>query len=137
MTRHIAFACLINTVHFKLEFVGHGMIANSAKLHIGVVHKELEDGQEKHWDADLPDNIYRDVQKLAHKGLSKRQNTHIGYDNFKTAIDQRITSGGQNAGIRVVDGSLHMYTCKRDCVSYFYAKRAVLSDGVTTVPLRR
>lgn len=34
-----------------------------------------------------------------------------------------------------MDNSMYTYTQVRDAFSYFYPKRKVLEDGVTTIPL--
>ena len=38
-------------------------------------------------------------------------------------------------GFRVVNNSMYTYEQVRDGFSYFYSKRKVLDDGVTTIPL--
>ena len=44
-------------------------------------------------------------------------------------------SAGVNRGFRVVNNTMYTYTQVRDAVSYFYPKRKVLEDGVSTLPL--
>ena len=40
-----------------------------------------------------------------------------------------------NKGFRVVDNSMITYVQQKKGLSYYYYKRQVLEDGVTTVPL--
>ena len=44
-------------------------------------------------------------------------------------------SAGVNRGFRVVNNTMYTYTQVRDAFSYFYPKRKVLEDGVSTLPL--
>ena len=44
-------------------------------------------------------------------------------------------SSGVNKGFRVVNNMMYTYEQVRDAFSYFYPKRKVLTDGVSTTPL--
>ena len=68
------------------------------------------------------------TDKCSTKGLSKRQN----------AIDlltNRRSSSGTNRGFRVHNSSMMTYVQERAALTYFYGKRIVLADGITTAPL--
>ena len=45
------------------------------------------------------------------------------------------SSSGVNRGFRVVNNSVYTYNQVRDGFSYFYPKRKILEDGITTRPL--
>ena len=45
------------------------------------------------------------------------------------------SSSGLNKGFRVVNNSMYTYEQVLDGFSYFYPKRKVSDDGVTTIPL--
>ena len=97
---------------FKLEFEGEAIIALCSKTYYCVGEKN----------------------KLSTKGLSKRQNC-INYEMFLDVLREQKNGGGQNRGFRVNRNDIFTYTQTRDALSYFYCKRQVLKDGVSTVPL--
>lgn len=77
------------------------------------------------------------LNKVCHKGLSLHQNPQIGYQNYFDAVMNQKTSGGENRGLRIIDGQLRFYKCARNSIGGFYCKRIVRSDNVSTVPIAR
>ena len=58
----------------------------------------------------------------------------IDKDKYLNVLLTKQNSGGVNRGFRVVN-IIYIYTQVRDAFSYFYPKRKVLQDGVSTTPL--
>ena len=98
---------------FKLEFQGDGIIALCSKTY----YCFGEEGA-----------------KLSCKGLSKRNNAFVKND-FMDVLNSQATGFGQNIGFRVRDHEIITYEQTRYGLSYFYAKRQVLADGISTIPL--
>lgn len=71
--------------------------------------------------------------KFACKGLSKRN--PLTFDTYRSVLMDKVSRGGTNKSIIYKDGNLFTYEQQRDALSYFYAKRKVLPDGVNTTPL--
>ncbi|RLJ22853.1 hypothetical protein DJ031_00100, partial [bacterium endosymbiont of Escarpia laminata] len=76
-----------------------------------------------------------DGAKYSTKGLSKRQNADIDENTFLAVLRDRRSGVGWNRGFQVKDSSVLTYVQERAALSYFYAKRRVLDDGVTTAPI--
>ena len=74
------------------------------------------------------------TDKFSTKGLCKHQNV-INKESFRTVLSDRRSGGGVNRGFRVYNSSVLMYVQERVSLTYFYVKRKVLADGVSTVPL--
>ncbi|KXJ14359.1 hypothetical protein AC249_AIPGENE21562 [Exaiptasia diaphana] len=72
--------------------------------------------------------------KFSCKGINKRCND-IDKDKFLQVLRTRQSATGLNKGFRVVNHSMYTYNQTRAGFSYFYPKRKVLDDGVTTIPL--
>ena len=72
--------------------------------------------------------------KCTTKGLNKRQNT-IDKDAFLSVLTNRRSGSGVNRGFRVRDSSVMTYVQERAALTYFYPKRKVLADGLSTAPL--
>ena len=56
-------------------------------------------------------------------------------DKFLHVLLTKQNSSGVNRGFRVVNNTMYTYEQVRDAFSYFYPKRNVLADGVSTTPL--
>ena len=56
-------------------------------------------------------------------------------DKFLHVLLTKQNSSGVNRGFRVVNNTMYTYEQVRDAFSYFYPKRTVLADGVSTTPL--
>ena len=74
------------------------------------------------------------TDKSTTKGLSKRHND-IDKDTFLAVLTNRRSGSGFNRGFRVRDSSMMTYIQERAALTYFYPKRKVLEDGLTTAPL--
>ena len=72
--------------------------------------------------------------KYSTKRLSKRQNV-IDKDAFLAVLTNRRSGSGVNRGFRVRDSSVIRYVQDRAALTYFYRKRKVLANGVSTAPL--
>ena len=74
------------------------------------------------------------TDKCTTKGLNKRQNT-IDKDAFLSVLTNRRSGSGVNRGFRVHNSSMMTYVQERAALTYFYGKRIVMADGITTAPL--
>ena len=74
------------------------------------------------------------TDKYSTKGLNKRHNT-IDKDAFLAVLTNRRSGGGSNHGFRVHKSIVMTYVQTRDALTFFYAKRVVHEDGVTTGPV--
>ena len=72
--------------------------------------------------------------KFSCKGISKKLNVVDG-DKYLDVLLSKRSSSGVSRGFRVVNNSVYTYNQVRDGFSYFYPKRKVLEDGITTRPL--
>ena len=72
--------------------------------------------------------------KCTTKGLNKRQND-IDKDAFLNVLTSRRSGSGFNRGFRVHNSSMMTYVQERAALTYFYPKRKVLVDGLSTAPL--
>ena len=97
---------------FKIEWCGDGCIGLCSKTYY----------------------YFGATDKSTTKGLNKRQNI-IDKDAFLNVLTNRRSGGGFNRGFRVRDSSVMTYIQERAALTYFYPKRKVLEDGLTTAPL--
>ena len=77
---------------------------------------------------------FRVNDKFSTKGLSKHQNV-INKESFLTVLSDRRSGSGVNRGFRVHNSSVMTYVQERASLTYFYGKRKLLADGVSTAPL--
>ena len=68
------------------------------------------------------------------KGINKK-NVVEPYDIFQNVLQNKENKSGINIGFRAKDNTIFTYTQERTGFSYFYCKREVCSDGITTKPL--
>jgi hypothetical protein len=102
---------------FKEEYRGIGMICLNSKTYI--IWESL-DG--KKW-------------KLSSKGVQEKRNelTPLDYIYTLHTHEPKII---ENAGlIRDKQGLIHLYTQQKQGISYFYCKRKILPDGISTTHL--
>ena len=99
---------------FKEEFEGLGMIALNSKTYCCW----------KDDDNDTPD-------KLSSKGLSKITNS-LRVSDYKKVLFDKTSVSGTNKGFVVKNNSMYTYSARRRALSYFYTKRRLHDDGVTT-----
>ena len=98
---------------FKVEWSGQGFVGLNSKTYYCW-------GEEK--------------DKYSCKGISKKNNT-IKKDTYLRVLRTGESESGENRGFRVVKNRVLTYAQFRVGFSYFYPKRKVLADGVTTIPL--
>ena len=98
---------------FKVEWEGEGIIGLCSKTYYCFGAKD----------------------KFSCKGVNKKTN-EINKEKYLNVLLTKQNSGGVNRGFRVVNNAMYTYTQVRDAFSYFYPKRKVLADGVSTTPVR-
>ena len=97
---------------FKVEFRGLGIVALCSKTYY----------------------CFGDQEKVSCKGLSKTQNPLIK-DSFMKVLKTHKSSGGVNKGFRTDGRVVYTYAQERRSLSFFYPKRRVQKDGVSTDPI--
>ena len=109
--------CRTTTVHdrrtpglFKVEFEGVGMVALNSKTYCCWSEEE---------------------SKYSSKGLSKHTNP-CGNAAFLNVINRGPSVSGVNKGFVLKNNEMCTYAQKRTGLTYMYAKRRVLRDGVST-----
>ena len=126
---------------FKEEFRGAVIYALNAKTYMCAK-------DETDLDRDFPptpgESEYDRLRRLAAreaaeskrstKGLNKRTN-RIGLRQFASVLEDRKSVEGVNTGFVKKNNVLYTYNQRRAGLSYFYAKRRVLADGVSTTHL--
>lgn len=105
---------------FKEEFRGVGIISLNSKTYFCWEEETSE-------DTDL-------TVKYRSKGLSRKQNK-LTRDQFMSVLSSKNSVSGENRGFCKKDNQIFTYSQQRSGLSYMYAKRLVLEDGVTTLPL--
>ena len=97
---------------YKLEFEGEGMICLNSKVY----------------------HIWGELGcKTSSKGMQERNN--LLKDDFLRVLLERCEHRVTNTGI-IDDGTRKLtYTQTKKGLNYFYCKRIVLEDGITTIPL--
>jgi hypothetical protein len=98
---------------FKTEFSGNGIVALCSKTYFCFGQHET---------------------KRSHKGLSKTQN-QFSTSDFSRVLETQQSSGGVNTGFKTDGTTMHTYQQHRNSLSFFYIKRKVHADGVSTSPL--
>ena len=97
---------------FKTEFEGAGIISLCSKTYY----------------------CFGAHDKYSCKGINRRCN-EINKDKYLNVLLNKQSSSGVNRGFRVTNNTMYTYRQVREGFSYFYPKRKVLADGVTTTPL--
>ncbi|XP_078681482.1 uncharacterized protein LOC144916278 [Branchiostoma floridae x Branchiostoma belcheri] len=100
---------------FKEEWAGDGIVGLCSKTYYCFGGEDKND-------------------KFSCKGVSKRCND-INYQKYLKVLKTKESGQGVNRGFRVIDNQMFTYTQIRAAFSYFYPKRKVQDDGVTTLPL--
>ena len=107
---------------FKEEWSGYGIVSLSSKNYI----------------CYLPDEGHK--QKVSAKGVQQANGKNSDILNptgFESVIRDRITLKATNKGFRVDKDRQNIITYKqvKNGLSFYYDKRQVLSDGISTIPL--
>ena len=72
--------------------------------------------------------------KYSCKGIQKNQN-EISKDRFHNVLFNNVKDMCINKGFRVINNEMITYLQHKTGLSYYYDKRQVLPDGVSTIPL--
>ena len=97
---------------FKVEWEGDGIVALCSKTYY----------------------CFGANDKFSSKGISKRQND-ITKETYLSVLQSKTAAGGNNVGFRVVNNGVSTYTQSRNAFTYFYPKRKVLEDNISTTYL--
>ena len=97
---------------FKVEWEGKGMVGLCSKTYFGWGNKP----------------------KSSAKGISRTHN-ELNKQKYLDVLLHQQSGSGVNTGFVVKDNQVFTYRQVRDGFNYFYPKRKVLGDGVSTVPL--
>jgi hypothetical protein len=97
---------------FKEEYSGDGIIALCSKTYYYFGKKDM----------------------FSCKGINKRTN-QITKDKYMDVLLTKESGSSTNRGFRSMDNQVYTYFQERTGFSYFYPKRKVLADGVSTAPL--
>ena len=74
--------------------------------------------------------------KFSCKGISKSDiDKKSVYDLYLNVLKTKKIEAGVNTGIRMINNQMTTYQQTRAGFTYFYYKRKVLDDGVSTIPL--
>ena len=103
---------------FKVEFEGDVICALNAKTYLCQARSD-----------DQPPKT-----KLSSKGLSKRTNS-LSLQDYKSVLFSGQPKSGINTGFIRKNNRTYTYSQIRTGLTYFYSKRKVLPDGVSTTHL--
>ena len=74
--------------------------------------------------------------KFSCKGVNKKTNDiNKGTYTYMDVLLSKKSGSGTNRGFRVVETKMYTYLQERAGLSYFYPKRKVMADGMSTAPL--
>ncbi|GMF14286.1 unnamed protein product [Phytophthora lilii] len=111
---------------FKEEFRCNAMVSLSSKNYICYLSDKIDKETNK------------PMIKLSAKGVQKSRNGSVlTAQNFESVVKNRITFKGTNRGFRMrkETNSMITYSQTKTALNYYYDKRQVLSDGISTIPL--
>ena len=97
---------------FKTEFTGDGMIALCSKTYF----------------------CFGAEDKFSCKGVNRKTN-NVTKEKYMDVLLTKQSGSGTNRGFRTIDNQVYTYLQERSGFTYFYPKRKVLADGVSTAPL--
>ncbi len=100
---------------FKEEYRGNGIVCLNSKVYYC---KNDETG----------------YNKYSCKGVQKKNN--LTFEHYKNVLMTGKTKIVKNSGFRVYDNKIYSYEIEKSGLSYYYDKREVLSDGVSTKPMK-
>jgi hypothetical protein len=126
---------------FKVEFEGKSMYAMCSKLYfVEGIQKPLDPKKEEEKAKNKADPNYLEddeeekKDKYSCKGIQKNQN-EINKDRFHNVLFNDVRDKCVNKGFRVINNFMITYIQHKRGLSYYYDKRQVLPDGVSTIPL--
>ena len=126
---------------FKEEFSGSAMVALNSKTYVCCKDEEqlneefptpVEDSVELSRERLLRRNAAK--QKNSCKGLSKRTNSFT-IKHYLDVLKTERPVAGVNKGFVKKNNKLYTYSQRKNGLTYFYGKRRVLDDGVSTTHL--
>jgi hypothetical protein len=97
---------------FKVEWEGEGIVALCSKTYY----------------------CYGRKDKLSCKGLSKHQN-RFTKNKYLNVLKTKQSGSGKNRGFCVKNNTIYTYIQERAGLSYFYGKRKVMDDGISTLAM--
>ena len=97
---------------FKVEWEGDGIVSLCSKKYY----------------------CFGEKDKYSCKGVNKKKNV-INKDKYLDVLLSKRSGSGVNRGFRVLNNTMCTYVQVKNAFSYFYPKRKVLEDGVSTIPL--
>ena len=71
------------------------------------------------------------AEKTSRKGLSKQTNKFTK-EIYKSVLEDQLLVEGTNKGFLLKDNTMYTYSQLRTGLTFLYAKRRVLADGVST-----
>ena len=80
------------------------------------------------------DNQGNPTHKPSTKGTQKRRNT-VGKDHFLSVLETTLPHEIINCGFYKNKLTMQTYTQCKQGLAFFYVKREVLDDGISTTPL--
>ena len=108
---------------FKLEFSGDVFVGLCSKLYV-VGNREK----------DITKHSSKGISKPAMKETCEQLNMSV-VDVYLKVLNEGRNLSATNKGIRVFDSTVMSYSQERNGICYFYPKRVVQDDGITTEPL--
>ncbi len=97
--------------------------------------KKEEEKKKKSDDPNyLEDDEEEKKDKYSCKGIQKNQN-EISKVRFHNVLFNDVRDKCVNKGFRVINNEMITYIQHKKGLSYYYDKRQVLPDGVSTIPL--
>ena len=105
---------------FKAEFIGDGMISLNSKVYHCWVN---------------PDSSGIQVQKTSCKGVQQKRNPLTKHDFLEKLNNPRARHVVQKSGFIRHEDEIRTYTQDKKGLEYFYGKRIVNPDGVSTTHL--
>ena len=97
---------------FKLEFQGERMVALCSKSYVICSENQT---------------------KRSSKGLSQKQN-HLGFQNYLDTLLTKESCGGKHIGFRLDSHhQISTYQQSKQGLAFFYPKRKVLDEGISTI----
>ena len=106
-----SYSCLPSGL-FKVEWSGGGFVGLSAKTYFC-------------FDPDE-----RQKEKCSTKGINKAARLTINH--FRSVLDSKQAVSSTNRGFILKNNVMFSYAMERNGLSYFYCKRKVLDDGIST-----
>ena len=74
------------------------------------------------------------TDKASSKGINKTQND-LTKEKYMQVLEEQKCQSGRNQGFRVHQNQMFTYNQTKNGLGFFYPKRVVLDDGVSTRPL--